>query len=120
MVPLLALTVASNTDSSLGSGMTYYYCTRRFTDAFGVFLDCFPNQFRDSLKMLPYERLFRIEIFPPGTFIFTDLDRLADPVMAKVTAFSNALSTDEPRERRWRHTETLLNVQQHPWGADKT
>lgn len=46
--------------------------------------------------MIPYERLFRIETFPPGTFIFTDLDRLSDPVMAKVTAFANALSTDQP------------------------
>jgi len=68
-----------------GSSPIYYLCTRQHAYTIGVFLGYYPHGLGDVLRIIPYEETGSLGSVVPGTFIFTDFERLT-PVQLQAAA----------------------------------
>ena len=76
------------------SGRIYYFCTAKHTYAFGIYASFYARKPADRLRLIPYAALPMIRSFEPGSFIFTDHDRLADNYRQLLTRLSGQLGAN--------------------------
>jgi hypothetical protein len=60
------------------SGLIHYFCTAEHSYPLGIFTAFHAGESGDCIRLVPYRNLPSVETFGPGTFIFTDLDRVSD------------------------------------------
>ncbi|TPI33072.1 hypothetical protein FJW08_07890 [Mesorhizobium sp. B3-2-1] len=58
-------------------GPIYYFCTRQHAYTVGVMLGYYDHGLGDLVRIIPYEHMARLGPVAPGTFIFTDFERLS-------------------------------------------
>jgi hypothetical protein len=76
--------------------LIYYLCTRAHAYTIGVLLRFYPTTLSPTLRILPYEDLFRAALLPRGSFVFTDFDRLAPTTLDRAAALYRHLGQSVP------------------------
>lgn len=71
--------------------MIYYISTAEHEYALGKYLHYYASDIKEQIRIIPYERLFQIDLLQRGVFIFTDFDRLTDAVLNKVSNYCDWL-----------------------------
>lgn len=78
------------TSVAAGFGPIYYLCTRQNAYTIGVFLGYYPHGLGDILRIIPYEEAGNLGSVVPGTFVFTDFERLTlDQLQAAASLFDS-------------------------------
>ena len=72
------------------SGPIYYFCTRQHAYTMGVLLGYYQHGLGDLVRIIPYELAARLGPVAPGTFIFTDFERLAPAQLQAAVPFMSA------------------------------
>ena len=80
-----------NQPSGVVPGPIYYFCTNRHTYTLGIFKILWARDIAPHLKIIPYSEAARIRSFGPGTFIFTDFDRVPEPARGRIGKLANHL-----------------------------
>jgi hypothetical protein len=57
--------------------LIYYLATKAFSNTIRSFLATWGSPLKSKFRVLYYRRVFRQRKFPPGSYIFTDLERLS-------------------------------------------
>jgi hypothetical protein len=57
--------------------MIYYVSTKDFANTMYSFLGTWGKELRNVIKPVSYEKMFRKRSFPPGNYIFSDIERLS-------------------------------------------
>lgn len=76
--------------------MIYYICHHKHAYTLGIFLAYYRNDFRDRIRIISYDDLFRIKQLDAGILIFTDFDRLGSTQLNAVRALSTYLQDHAP------------------------
>ncbi|TPM28274.1 hypothetical protein [Mesorhizobium sp. B2-3-4] len=71
---------------TIAQGPIYYFCTRQHAYTMGVLLGYYDHGLGEKVRIIPYEHVARLGAVAPGTFIFTDFERLLPPQMQDVTS----------------------------------
>ncbi|MER9410708.1 hypothetical protein [Mesorhizobium sp. M0589] len=79
-----------------GFSPVYYLCTRQHAYTIGVFLGYYPHGLGDVLRIIPYEETGSLGSVAPGTFIFTDFERLTPVQMQAATDLFDSVAAQDP------------------------
>lgn len=74
-------------------GPIYYFCTRQHAYTIGVLLGYYDHGLGDLVRIIPYELAGKVGSVAPGTFIFTDFERLAPPALQAVVSLHRRLAS---------------------------
>ncbi|PTE08458.1 sugar ABC transporter substrate-binding protein [Mesorhizobium helmanticense] len=77
-------------------GPIYYFCAEKHAYTIGVFLEYYENPLKGALRIIPYEQLGKLGQVTPGTFIFTDFERLSPGQLETVTALCATIANQNP------------------------
>ncbi|MBZ9676396.1 hypothetical protein [Mesorhizobium sp. ES1-1] len=80
---------------TISPGPVYYLCRRQHAYTIGVLLGYYDNGLGDLVRIIPYERLGDLGVIAPGTFIFTDLDRLAPAELQTAAALHKTIASQD-------------------------
>jgi hypothetical protein len=72
--------------------MIHYFCTAEHSYTIGIFAAFYAQESAKAIRIIPYQALTSIRSFGPGTFIFTDMDRLRPTGRSRLTELSETLS----------------------------
>ncbi|MGF1527385.1 MAG: hypothetical protein ACFCBW_11410 [Candidatus Competibacterales bacterium] len=104
--------------------MLYVFTKRAKRFGFNLFLADWGKAFRRQLRILSYEEVFRRRRVPLGNTIFTDLDELTAPQLAKAAILHRSLAAAEPPVQLlnhplgvWQRYELLRNL--HEGGINR-
>ncbi|MFA6154663.1 hypothetical protein [Mesorhizobium sp.] len=76
-------------------GPIYYLCRRQHAYTIGVLLGYYNHGLGDLIRIIPYERLSDLSLIAPGTFIFTDLERLTPDELLTATALHKTIALQD-------------------------
>lgn len=74
----------------------YYLCVEEHAYTIGVFLEYYATPLNGLLRILPYEQIGNLGLVPPGTFIFTDFERLSPSQLQMATALHDRIAAQHP------------------------
>lgn len=77
-------------------GPIYYFCTRQHAYTMGVLLGYYQHGLGDLVRIIPYELAARLGPLAPGTFIFTDFERLAPAQLQAAVALHERIASLNP------------------------
>ncbi|MEP6565235.1 MAG: hypothetical protein ABJB10_08840, partial [Mesorhizobium sp.] len=77
-------------------GPIYYFCVEDHAYTIGVFLEYYENPLKGVLRIIPYQQLGKLGPAPPGTFIFTDFERLSPKQLETMTALHATIARQNP------------------------
>lgn len=77
-------------------GPIYYFCTRQHAYTIGVLLGYYDHGLGDLVRIIPYERAARLGTVTPGTFVFTDFERLSPPALKAVNSIHQRIASLNP------------------------
>lgn len=72
--------------------MIFFLAKKENLHTIKLFLETLGKDLADRVRLLPYEKLFRLKSLPVGTYIFSDLERLTPEETDKATIVCNTLS----------------------------
>lgn len=73
-------------------GPIHYFCSAEHSYTLGIFAAFYARESAEAIRILPYRLVPAIRSFGPGTFIFTDMDRVHDAGLAKLTRLADSLA----------------------------
>jgi len=79
-----------------GSSPIYYLCTRQHAYTIGVFLGYYPHGLGDVLRIIPYEETGNLGSVTPGTFVFTDFERLTPGQLQAAASLFDGIAAQNP------------------------
>ncbi|BBO71628.1 hypothetical protein DSCA_55580 [Desulfosarcina alkanivorans] len=85
--------------------MIYYLVTKPFSNTIRSFLATWGKALKPRVRVIPYHKAFRQRHFSPGTYIFSDIERLSVRETGYAASIHDALTA------RWGNRFRLLN---HP------
>ncbi|QKC82650.1 hypothetical protein [Mesorhizobium sp. NZP2077] len=77
-------------------GPIYYFCTRQHAYTMGVLLGYYRHGLGDLVRIIPYELAGRLGPVTPGTFIFTDFERLSPARLEAAIALHGRIALLNP------------------------
>ncbi|RJT28745.1 hypothetical protein D3227_33475 [Mesorhizobium waimense] len=77
-------------------GPIYYLCAEDHTYTIGVFCEYYENPLKGFLRIVPYQQLDTLGLVTPGTFIFTDFERLSPRQLESVIGLHATLAGHNP------------------------
>jgi hypothetical protein len=76
--------------------MIYYICDSKHAYTLTVFLQYFQNDFRERIRIISYDDLFRLKRLDIGIFIFTDFDRIGPQQLKRTKELIAHLQSCDP------------------------
>lgn len=83
--------------------MIHFLSTGRHTYTMQVFLENWAAELRQSLSICTYERIELHRIFPPGTYLFTDFERMVDSELQLMRNIADGLAAHKDTYRVLNH-----------------
>jgi hypothetical protein len=77
-------------------GPIYYFCVEEHAYTIGVFVEYYETPLKGILRIIPYQQLDNLGLVTPGTFIFTDFERLSSKQLETVTALHTTIAGQNP------------------------
>lgn len=74
------------------SGQIHYLCSAEHSYTLGIFAAFYARESADAIRIVPFRVLPRVRSFGPGTFVFTDMDRVHHAGLAKLIRLADALA----------------------------
>lgn len=81
---------------TVDQGPIYYFCTRQHAYTMGVLLGYYDHELGDLVRIIPYERAAQLAPLAPGTFIFTDFERLSAAQLQAAAALHGRIASLNP------------------------
>ncbi|MCZ8546636.1 hypothetical protein OOJ09_20800 [Mesorhizobium qingshengii] len=78
---------------TVDQGPIYYLCTRRHAYTMGVLLGYYDHGLGDLVRIIPYELAAKLGPVAPGTFIFTDFERLSPAELQAAAALHDRIAS---------------------------
>lgn len=73
-------------------GPIHYFCSAEHSYTLGIFAAFYARESAGAIRILPYRVLPRVRTFGPGTFVFTDMDRVSESGLQKLIGLADALA----------------------------
>lgn len=79
------------------TGTIHYFCTARHSYTIGYYAAFYAGPVGSALRIIPYEAMERMASFEPGSFVFTDFDRLSGAELERLGPLVAAIETNGGR-----------------------
>jgi len=81
---------------TVDQGPIYYFCTRQHAYTIGVLLGYYEHGLGDLVRIIPYEIAAKLGSVAPGTFIFTDFERLSPAQLQAAVSLHERVASLDP------------------------
>ncbi len=88
--------------------MIYFFITRKHSYTINTFIVEWAKELKSNLQILPYDKLPMLQNIGPGSFVFSDLERLSEKQLTLVGDFCDQLHAYDEKMPIINHPTTTL------------